>query len=48
MDEHRLADGTALMPGTGDIELATQAMRAQGFEGGFDIQDLYFLRAAEC
>ena len=44
MDEHRLADGTALMPGTGYVELLAQALRAQGIENGFEIRDLYFLR----
>jgi acyl transferase domain-containing protein/thioesterase domain-containing protein len=42
--EHRLADGSALLPGTGYLELAAEALRAQGETGGFEIRDLYFLR----
>jgi acyl transferase domain-containing protein/thioesterase domain-containing protein/acyl carrier protein len=44
MDEHRLGDGRALMPGTGYIELLAEAVRAQGITSGFEIRDLYFLR----
>ena len=42
--EHRLADGRALLPGTGYLELAAEALRAQGESGGFEIRDLFFLR----
>ncbi len=42
--EHRTKDNKALMPGTGYLEIAAQAMEAQGETGGFEIRDLYFLR----
>ncbi len=44
VDEHRTKSGAALIPGTGYIEFATQALRAMGHSGGFDLQDLFFLR----
>ncbi|MQQ09275.1 SDR family NAD(P)-dependent oxidoreductase [Epibacterium sp. SM1979] len=44
VDEHRTKDGTALIPGTGYIELAAEALRGVGFDGAFDLEDLYFLR----
>ncbi|ANP38696.1 polyketide synthase [Phaeobacter gallaeciensis] len=49
LNEHRTADGTAVMPGTGYIELAAEAMTALGMaEDGalpaFELHDLYFLR----
>ncbi|QDI74951.1 MULTISPECIES: type I polyketide synthase [Leisingera] len=44
LDEHRTADGTALVPGTGYIEMAAEALTAAGAEGPFEIRDLYFLR----
>ncbi|MWD29823.1 SDR family oxidoreductase [Aquicoccus sp. SCR17] len=47
LDEHRTTDGHALLPGTGYLELAAEALRAQGESGGFEIRDLYFLRALE-
>ncbi len=43
LDEHRTARGAALLPGTGYIELAAEAMQAQGTDT-FRIDDLYFLR----
>lgn len=43
--EHRLKDGSALLPGTGFIELAAEALAAQGEAGPFEIRDLTFLRA---
>ncbi|MGJ8618514.1 MAG: acyltransferase domain-containing protein, partial [Sulfitobacter sp.] len=45
IDQHRTTDGQAVMPGTGYIELLAEAAQAQGMTGGFDIRDLYFLRA---
>ncbi len=45
LDQHRTADGQAVMPGTGYIELLAEAAEAQGFKGGFELRDLYFLRA---
>ncbi|WP_373635706.1 SDR family NAD(P)-dependent oxidoreductase [Yoonia sp. SS1-5] len=44
MDQHRTIDGQALLPGTGYLELITQALRAQGETGPFEISDLYFFR----
>jgi acyl transferase domain-containing protein/thioesterase domain-containing protein/acyl carrier protein len=44
LNEHRLSDGTALMPGTGYVELAAEALSALGFETTFELQDLYFFR----
>ena len=42
-DEHRTNDGKALLPGTGYIELAAEAMREQHEPLGFDIRNLYFM-----
>lgn len=42
--EHRLADGQALLPGTGYIELMAEAAREYGLEGGLQLSDLVFLR----
>lgn len=42
--EHRTKAGDALLPGTGYLELAAQALAAQGEHGPFEIRDLYFLR----
>ena len=44
LDGHRTAAGQALMPGTGMLEIAAEAMAAQGEPGGFDLRDLYFFR----
>jgi len=44
VDEHRTKAGTALVPGTGYIEYAAEALSALGMEGPFDLHDLYFLR----
>ncbi|OED50668.1 polyketide synthase [Rhodobacteraceae bacterium (ex Bugula neritina AB1)] len=44
LDEHRTADGTALVPGTGYIEMAAEALAAIGVQDPFEIRDLYFLR----
>ncbi|MFB9570750.1 hypothetical protein ACFFRS_27630, partial [Saccharopolyspora hordei] len=45
VDEHRTKDGAAVLPGTGYLDLAAQALRAQGETGAFEINDLYFFRA---
>ena len=45
VDEHRTKDGAAVLPGTGVLDLAAQALRAQGEAGPFQIRDLYFFRA---
>ncbi|WP_137702266.1 type I polyketide synthase [Marimonas lutisalis] len=42
--EHRTAENEALLPGTGYLEIAAQALEAQGETGPFEIRDLYFLR----
>ena len=44
LDEHRTRDGQALLPGTGYLELAAEALAAQGETGPFAIRDLTFLR----
>lgn len=44
LDDHRTGDGDALMPGTGYLDLAAQALQAQGETSPFEIRDLYFLR----
>ncbi|MEO9651776.1 MAG: SDR family NAD(P)-dependent oxidoreductase [Roseobacter sp.] len=44
LDDHRTGAGDALMPGTGYLELAAQALAAQGETAAFEIRDLYFLR----
>ena len=44
LDEHRTRAGDALLPGTGYLELAAEALRAQGETAAFEIRDLYFLR----
>lgn len=43
LDEHRLLDGSAVLPGAAVPELATEALRAQGETGAFEIRDLSFL-----
>ena len=45
LDQHRMADGSAVMPGTGMIEALAEAARAQGLKGPLVLRDLYFLRA---
>jgi acyl transferase domain-containing protein len=45
LDQHRTKDGQAVMPGTGYIELLAEAATAKGLTQGFEIRDLYFLRA---
>ena len=44
LDEHRTAQGHAVVPGTGYLELAGQALAAIDEHGPFAIQDLYFFR----
>ncbi|WP_422048271.1 type I polyketide synthase [Shimia sp.] len=44
LDEHRTGDGAAVMPGTGYIALAYEALAAQGETENFAIEDLLFLR----
>lgn len=42
LDGHRTADGQALIPGTGYLEIAAEAMQAQGEVGAFELRDLFF------
>ncbi|WP_380218684.1 SDR family NAD(P)-dependent oxidoreductase [Jhaorihella thermophila] len=44
LDQHRTADGVALMPGTGFVELAAEALVEHGETSPFEIRDLYFFR----
>ncbi|WP_439519436.1 type I polyketide synthase [Hydrogenophaga sp.] len=44
LDGHRTSSGQALLPGTGYLELAAQALRGNGENGPFAIHDLYFFR----
>ncbi|NEY90541.1 type I polyketide synthase [Tabrizicola oligotrophica] len=44
LDGHRIKAGQALIPGTAYLEIAAEAMRAQGEVGGFELRDLYFFR----
>ncbi len=44
LDGHRTAAGDALIPGTGYLELAAEALRAHGETGPFELRDLFFLR----
>lgn len=45
LNDHRTKDGKAILPGTGYLEIAGEALRANGEDGPFEIQDLLFLRA---
>lgn len=47
LDEHRTRSGVAVLPGTGYLELAAEALKAQGETGAFEIRDLTFLRALQ-
>ena len=44
LDGHRTKAGQALIPGTGYLEIAAEAMRAQGEMGAFELRDFYFFR----
>jgi acyl transferase domain-containing protein/thioesterase domain-containing protein/acyl carrier protein len=44
LDEHRLASGAAIWPGTGYIEVIVEALRARGVATAFTVEDLTFLR----
>ncbi|SMX32894.1 type I polyketide synthase [Maliponia aquimaris] len=44
IDQHRTKAGDALLPGTGHLSLAAQALAGHGERGGFEIRDLSFLR----
>ncbi|WP_299411830.1 type I polyketide synthase [uncultured Sulfitobacter sp.] len=45
LDQHRMADGSAVMPGTGMVEAMAQSANAAGRNLPFALRDLYFLRA---
>ncbi len=45
LDQHRMADGAAVMPGTGMIEAMAQAAQGAGLNMPLALRDLYFLRA---
>lgn len=47
IDGHRTAAGDALMPGTGYVELAAEAMAARGDTLPIEITDMHFLRALD-
>lgn len=47
LDGHRTKDGTALLPGTGYLEILAEAMAAQGEGDAFEIRDLTFFRALD-
>lgn len=44
LSEHRTRTGQVILPGTGTIELAAQALAARGIRAPFEIRDLMFLR----
>lgn len=44
LDEHRLASGEAVWPGTGYLELVAEGARECGLSGAMEIRDLTFLR----
>ncbi|WP_319825122.1 polyketide synthase [Thalassovita sp.] len=44
LHDHRTRAGDALLPGTGYLELAYEALRAQGESGAFEIRNLTFLQ----
>ena len=47
VDEHRTTDGAAILPGTGVLDLAAQALAAVGEGVPFELRDLTFFRATE-
>ncbi|MFN4155683.1 MAG: type I polyketide synthase [Paracoccaceae bacterium] len=47
LDQHRTKGGTALIPGTGYLEVMAEAWAAQGEGDGFEIRDLTFFRALD-
>lgn len=44
LDGHRTKAGDALVPGTGYLDIAAQALAAQGETGPYEVRDLFFLR----
>lgn len=47
VNEHRMADGTAILPGTGFVELAVESYLAAGGALPVEVTDLMFLRALD-
>ena len=45
LDQHRMSDGSAVMPGTGMVEALAQAAVGAGLSLPITLRDLYFLRA---
>ena len=45
LDQHRTADGAAILPGTGYLELVAEAVRALDEDRAYEIRDVMFLRA---
>ncbi len=44
LDQHRTKGGDPVLPGTGYLELAAEAVEAFGHKKAFDIENLFFLR----
>ena len=44
LDGHRTKAGQALIPGTGSLEIAAEALRAHGEAAAFELRDVYFFR----
>ncbi len=44
LDDHRLASGQAVVPGTGYLQAVAQALAARGWQGAYDITDVTFLQ----
>ena len=47
LDQHRMGDGSAVMPGTGMVEALAQSAVGAGLSLPIVLRDLYFLRAFE-
>lgn len=47
LDGHRTKSGQAVLPGTAYLEIAAEALRAQGETSAFELRDLYFFRALD-
>ncbi|WP_298857713.1 type I polyketide synthase [uncultured Sulfitobacter sp.] len=45
LEQHRMSDGTAVMPGTGMVEALAQSAVGAGLSLPITLRDLYFLRA---
>lgn len=44
LDQHRTSEGHALVPGTGFVEMAAEALAALGEHQPFEVRDLWFFR----